>query len=103
MERTLGSRLTDEQIETLEKAGFRRWTKYGKDRLYASPAAIGLELDYYKSGNISYATLNGEQTSNSYARKLLSYIDGLYIDVETSKITGSPRGIEILEERLSAM
>lgn len=83
---TTNTRITDKQIEALQNIGFRRWTKYGKDRLYANAEAIGLELDYYNTGNISNAIMNGEQISNCQARKILSKIDGGYIDVATGKV-----------------
>lgn len=99
---TTDTRITDEQIEALQGMGFRRWTKYGKDRLYANAEAIGLELDYYKTGNISDAMLNGEQISNCKARKILSAIDGGYIDILTGKISCySMSGREYIEDAIA--
>lgn len=77
--------LNEKQIEALEKAGFNRWTKNGMDRLYASKEAMQLELTYYKTGNISSASLMGEKISNSRARKLIG--EKIYIDVETEELT----------------
>ncbi len=59
--------LTTTQIEALEKKGFSRWQKGSMDRLYINSTRIGLDLDYYKTGNISCAFLNGERISNSRA------------------------------------
>lgn len=47
--------INDETIAKLEGVGFNRWTKYGKDRLYINPKALGMEVDYYKTGNIRHA------------------------------------------------
>lgn len=60
-------------IEALEKKGFSRWTKGNMDRLYFSLEKAGaLELDYYKSGNLSSAYLDGERISNAEAYRLLA-------------------------------
>lgn len=71
-------KISGAQIESLEKRGFSRWQKGNMDRLYINSTKIGLELDYYKTGNIHYAELNGERISNSraYAVKAAkNYID----------------------------
>ncbi len=60
-------------IEALEKKGFCRWTKGDMDRLYFSLEKSGaLELDYYKSGNLRSADLEGERISNAEACRLLA-------------------------------
>lgn len=60
-------------IDALEKKGFSRWTKGDMDRLYFSLEKSGaLELDYYKSGNLRAADLNGERISNAEAFRLLA-------------------------------
>lgn len=60
-------------IDALEKKGFSRWTKGDMDRLYFSLEKSGaLELDYYKSGNLRSADLNGERISNAEACRLLA-------------------------------
>lgn len=60
-------------IEALEKKGFNRWTKGDMDRLYFSIEKAGaLELDYYKSGNLRSADLEGERISNAEACRLLA-------------------------------
>lgn len=41
---------------------------------------IGLELEYYKTGNIKTAILDGEHISNSSARRLLDAKDHTYLD-----------------------
>lgn len=70
----------------LVERGARRWTKYGKDRLYITEQLIGLEVDRYKSGNISYAELNGEKISNSHAAQLVEAISRAYIDCTNGSV-----------------
>ena len=59
-------------IEELEKRGFNRWTKGNMDRLYFDVKKSYLDVDYYKSGNISSAYLEGERISNAEAYRLMS-------------------------------
>ena len=60
-------------IDALEKKGFSRWTKGDMDRLYFSLEKSGaLGLDYYKSGNLRSADLEGERISNAEACRLLA-------------------------------
>lgn len=60
------------------------WNKSGSG--YYNPTdkqfgnMIGLELEYYKTGNIKTAILDGEYISNSSARRLLSAKDNTYLD-----------------------
>ena len=77
--------LTNEQIEKLESKGFRRWTKGNYDRLYINSKDLGLYVEKYKTGNISYAEIDGEKIPNSKAGRLLSGKN--FIDVKTGKIT----------------
>ena len=67
-----------DRIDELAAMGFKRWQKSGMDRLYINADRLGLECDYYKSGNISYAEFDGEKISNSRASSMLNtktYID----------------------------
>lgn len=60
-------------IEALEQKGFNRWTKGDMDRLYFNIEKSGdLDADYYKTGNMRSAYLNGERISNAEACRLLS-------------------------------
>lgn len=80
--------LTDEQIEKLISLGAKRWTKYDRDRLYIRDIAkeLGLDYDRYNTGNIRYASFNGEKISNSQCRRMLDQIDGAYINLATGEI-----------------
>ncbi len=76
-------------IETLKKIGGREWTKNGMHRIYFNdlPALYGLKCEYYNTGNIRKATLDGEYISNSGARRLSTTLDlgKLWYDVPTGK------------------
>lgn len=76
--------MTNEQIAKLEEMGFKRWTKSGKDRLYVNAKDLGLDVDYYKTGNVKWATFRGVEISNSEGRRMLN--DKTYVDVQTGKV-----------------
>ena len=60
-------------IEELENKGFNRWTKGDMDRLYFNiEKSEYFEVEYYKSGNVSSAYLEGERISNAEAYRLMS-------------------------------
>lgn len=60
-------------IEDLEKKGFSRWTKGDMDRLYFTvEKSEDLDVDYYKTGNVRSAYLDGERISNAEAYRLMS-------------------------------
>lgn len=79
--------MKNELIAALEKKGFNRWTKGAMDRLYINPTYIGLELEYYKTGNVSAAYLNGERISNTRGREMKAA--KCYIDIATGKCVSS--------------
>lgn len=68
--------------------GGSRWTKGDHDRVYLNNWAelAGLEADYYKSGNICFATYQGEGISNSEARRILGSLDKVWFDTATGKL-----------------
>lgn len=77
-------KLNEKQITALEDKGFKRWTKGNMDRLYINAETLGLELDYYKSGNISGATYRGETISNRRGGEMKQA--KTYIDIETGEL-----------------
>ena len=79
--------MKNELITALENKGFKRWTKGTMDRLYINPTCIGLELEYYKTGNVSDAYLNGERISNTRGREMKAA--KCYIDIATGKCVSS--------------
>nr|DAL24383.1 MAG TPA_asm: hypothetical protein [Caudoviricetes sp.] len=71
----------DEKIAALEAKGFKRWTKYGKDRLYINAKTLlNLEIHYRKSGSISFSEMNGESISHSEAYRLIG--SKIWIDLQ---------------------
>lgn len=62
--------MTQEQISKLETIGFKRWTKGEYDRLYINASALGLECEYYKTGNVSSAEFRGKWISNCEAKRM---------------------------------
>ena len=60
-------------IKELENKGFNRWTKGDMDRLYFNvEKSEYFEVEYYKSGNVSSAYLEGERISNAEAYRIMS-------------------------------
>lgn len=76
--------LTEDQISKLESAGARRWSKYGKDRLYIDAKVLGLETECYGTGNIRSARWQGAAVSNADGGRLSC--SKVYVDVVTGKI-----------------
>ena len=60
-------------IEERENKGFNHWAKGDMDRLYSNvEKSEYLDVDYYKSGNVSSAYLEGERISNAEAYRIMS-------------------------------
>lgn len=76
--------LTQEKIKELEKNGFSRWTKGNYDRLYINPRDFGLEVEYYKTGNIRSGQLAGISLSNAESRRILG--GKYYVDVKSGEL-----------------
>lgn len=79
--------MKNELIVALEIKGFNRWTKGNMDRLYINPTSLCLELNFYKTGNVSSAYLNGERISNSRGTEMKNA--KCYIDIATGKCVSS--------------
>lgn len=88
---------------------FGRWTKKasnGKvyDRIYFNATDLGMEVSYYKTGNVSNATINGESISNCEARRVMgskAYFDltdnTLHMDDKMERYFGSKIKEEVAE------
>lgn len=79
-------------IQKLIEIGGNEWIKDEYHRIYFNldvmVEMIGLDLSFYKTGNIQSARLNGDSISNSHAKRLLSSIDGkFWYDVKNDKWT----------------
>ena len=74
----------EEMIARLEGLGFKRWTNYGKDRMYINATQLGFEYSCYNTGNIKSAYWQGERISNTLGR---SYkFAKTYLDLDTMKM-----------------
>ncbi len=86
--------------ETLVEIGGRLWERGDKRRIYFNDLAslYGLEVDFYNTGNVSSAKLDGETISNSAARKILGALGETKIwwdlveDKWCYKAVGVPKG-----------
>lgn len=88
--------------EKLEKAGGKLWEKAGMRRMYFNNLNdyIGLECNYYKTGNISSANLNGTSISNNKARGIKSqlYNGKVYFDLNNKEFGYKYINEELAEE-----
>lgn len=79
-------------IETkLLELGAKIWERGGKKRIYINEslllAVFGLELEFYNTGNIAGAWLNGERISNKKAFKHVQ--NRIYFDCNLNKFVGT--------------
>ena len=74
----------------LIQAGGRRWTKAGHNRIYFNNLAelYGMQFDTYNTGNICWATVDGERISNNSARQILSMLSAarVWYDCNTGRV-----------------
>lgn len=92
--------MTTKDIEALEKKGFRRWTKGNKDRLYFNIEKSGyMDVDYYNTGNISFAAIDGEEISHRFAGQILSVKCFIDLKHENKLVIqyGGPEAQEVVE------
>lgn len=80
------SEILNNLIDRLTNAGCE-WKNYGKERIYFDTAdLIGLTYGQYKTGNISYAEINGEKISNAECRRILKKISGkAFYDIQSKE------------------
>lgn len=84
--------ISQSNVDKLIDMGAQRWEKYGKDRLYIGQAGekiLNLDIERYKSGSISSATIDGQKISNSDAARYIMSFSEAYIDLNTGKLEGS--------------
>ena len=77
-----------EALQDLKAYG-KIWIGGAHKRLYLNAKALGLKCDYYHSGNISRAWVNGEDISNCEARRILGA--GAYIDLVSGEVIDDRR------------
>ncbi|OEY66787.1 hypothetical protein [Marinobacter sp. X15-166B] len=86
------SELKNNMQQKLESLGLSVWgADFGKARIYVNieslAAVFGLDIDFYGTGNISIAHLNGKKISNSAARRLIE--DKIYFDIARNEFVGT--------------
>ncbi len=79
------TKLSETTIEAYEAKGAKRWTKGNHDRLYINAELLGLECEYYNTGNVRSATWCGEGISNADARRLKA--SKVFVDVATGELS----------------
>lgn len=77
-----------EALQDLKAYG-KVWVGGKHKRLYLNAKALGLKCDYYHTGNISRAWVNGEDISNCEARRILGA--GAYIDLVSGGVIDDRR------------
>ena len=77
-----------EALQDLKAYG-KVWVGGKHKRLYLNAKDLGLKCDYYHSGNISRAWVNGEDISNCEARRILNA--GAYIDLVSGEFIDDRR------------
>jgi len=86
--------------------GGNEWKKGDYHRIYFNSQSLqefyGLELEYYKTGSISHATLDGERISHSQARKELGNLSDNWVkfwyDVPTQKFHAKGMDQEVFDK-----
>jgi len=84
-----GTKIKDAEALQDLKAYGKVWVGGKHKRLYLNAKALGLKCDYYHSGNISRAWVNGEDISNCEARRILGA--GAYIDLVSGEVIDDRR------------
>ena len=77
-----------EALQDLKQYG-KIWIGGSHKRLYLNAKALGLKCDYYHSGNISRAWVNGDDISNCEARRILNA--GAYINLVSGELIDDRR------------
>lgn len=80
-------RMTEQQVNALKAIGGKEWEKGTMHRMYFNNLAelSGLECEFYGTGNVASATLDGEHISNGSASKMLGRLGfgKFWIDLTT--------------------
>lgn len=63
-------KLTEASVQKVIDAGANHWVKGDFDRYYIDVKDL-VDYDFYKSGNVSYASIDGEKISNTKGTQLL--------------------------------
>lgn len=88
-------------VETMTAIGGNRWQRGSMDRVYINDWArfAGIEIEHYRSGSISSASIDGRGIANSRAGRLLGAIDRLYFDATDGQLYAQHHGADEFEIR----
>lgn len=89
-----------DKLQAMKNVG-NEWKGGDHHRLYFNIPyeELGLEVWYYKSGNVSSAKLDGERISNSEARRVMGRIGKVFYDMVSGEIVTQYWRDEELEAR----
>ncbi len=94
--------MNEAKIARLVEAGGKEWQKGNAHRVYFNAdfayKAIGLELNYYKTGNIFSAQLKGEPISNSQAKRIVAGLPIWYYDVNAEKLMREGNPSQVIKD-----
>jgi hypothetical protein len=84
---------SETQKRLLSEIGGNEWEKAGKHRVYFNNMyeLWGLEVDFYKTGNVRFASIDGAEISNSQARREMAKLDygKIYFDFSDCRFHSS--------------
>jgi hypothetical protein len=85
---TAKERIVAFTTENMIAIGGNRWQRGDKDRVYLNNWAgfCGLETSSYNTGSIADATYQGEEISNSQAKKIIGCIEKVFFDAADGKL-----------------
>lgn len=97
-------------IEALKSIGGQEWQKGDYHRVYFNnlPEWFGLKCEFYNSGSVASATLDGRTISNSYAKSIINDLRSsgrIWYDVRAGKFVNqdiAPRYFDIIVEAIEA-
>ena len=80
----------------------------GEERIYLNRYAhdlLEIEVDYYKTGNLSAFCWHGEKGSNCYGKKILSALDKAYFSKKDGKFhaVNTYSGIDLSDDLMKAV
>ncbi|WP_107055767.1 helix-turn-helix domain-containing protein [Streptomyces sp. NRRL F-5135] len=87
--------------DTMVAIGGRRWQKNGMDRVYLNnwTEFSGLDVDYYRSGNVASAEFLGRAIANGRVGGIVGSISKVYFDVPTGRLMFQHHGADALHIR----
>lgn len=76
-------------VETMKAIGGNEWIRGDKHRVYLNDwleFAEGIDIDFYKSGGVWGAAIDGQGIANGRARQILGAVHKVYFDATDGKL-----------------